>query len=243
MEKLKFFLASIVLLSILGGCSIVKLNKFEGEEQGVETAKKLLRDKYEIQFEVSKNDPIKYEKYPLKDSLVATFYPIDKKEQKTSVWITSKGELKDDYAQYYFKEEAENELEKILKIENFNQNFSVVLEGQRTEENISSDIGVDEYLKRTNSFYEVDYFFENGLSDEIYAQQIKSILDRLYAETKKFELKVNVDNVLIFMYQYKTFFTGNESSEMKQLTLEDIKTKITEQREENEYLKEIMSSE
>lgn len=210
-----------MLIVTLGGCSMTK--KFTNEEEAKQYVLEELNKKYNVEFVYDeKQDQSSYGKYPIKDAFTGVFYPKTEPEKTTSVWTSSKGELKDDYAQYYFKDEAEQKVKNTLKEFSIIKSCNVELEAGNTSETLYDSLTLEEYIQQTNSSYRIELSFPEKLTDEEYATEIQKIVEQLNEQISNYNLKVTVSQKTLF------FITVNPN--IKELTKESILEEFASQR-------------
>jgi vacuolar-type H+-ATPase subunit I/STV1 len=213
MEKLKkiIFISSLIL--ILGGCSMTK--KFGNEEEAKKYVTEELEEKYGEEFAYnSELDKFSYDEYPTKDTFTGIFHPKSDSNKEVTVWVDSLGELKDDYAKYYFNEEAEKEISQKLDSFPFIKSEKVIFEARRTSEKVDKSITLDQYIKDTNATYRIELEFFDGETDEVYAENIKKIYQSLAEKIANYNLQIDVNG--------KAIFFDTVTAEMKEVKLEDI---------------------
>lgn len=233
MEKLKnfFFISSLLLL--LGGCSSLD-NKFQDKETAKQYITSKLENKYHEEFVYKKSETEYFKKYPTKRIYMGTFSPKENTSRVVEVWASNSGEIKDNYASYFYQDTIDQRTKDLLKDKHFITSSVIEFVGGKTTKNFTDSTEFEEYFQETESFYEVEIELRKNLSDEEYASEIESILHSLYEPLNHFYLKVKQDNKLIFMYE----FNKEKKSLSKTEILEDLKN----QKEEREYMEEVFSS-
>lgn len=209
-------------------------NKFHDKEGGEIFAEQKLKEKYNQNFIVDKEAKEKYTSYPLKNVYTGVFTLEGDKSKKVSIWVSSKGELKDNYAQYLFNQTGENEVAKLIEASIEHVEVEVHLVGSQTEKKYTSKDTIKKYLEETPSYYDLKIELLKVENEEDSTQQIEQLLSVLYSHVDRFDIQVFSQNTSLFFYQY--------TPEKKKLSKEEISKKMLEEQEENEYQKEMFSN-
>lgn len=228
MEKLKKYILSILLLILLSGCVNVK-NSLDSKKTAQDLVIEQLNNKYQETFiKTTPDDNESLTEYPSKVVYIGTFQPIDNEEEKITVWISSRDEMKDNYGQYFVSEEAEKQIKELIPQDNMINQININFEGEGTSEKLNPNITLDEYSKEFHVFYNVGLVFSVGATDEEYAIKIEKILNVLYNHLNEFNFTIKVEDRYLFTTTYKK---NNEK-----LTKTRILDEIDNQRSTNEVL-------
>lgn len=189
--------------------------KFKNAENAQKFVESELSKKYGETFiyepKESKN---KFKKYPMKSVFVGIFHLKEEPEKQILVWADSFGEMKDDYAQYYFKDEAEQQVKDLLKNQSMVQSMDITFEAGETSEKLDGSIPLQDYIEKTNSSYRIELSFPEGLTDNEYAEEIKKIYEILGTKLTNYNFQVDVNG--------KTIYFETITSEMKEIEIADI---------------------
>lgn len=201
-----------LLATILGGCNVsdimsgIKEMEYNNGpfQNNLESARgyllEQLQEKYEMEFFVVGNE--KLENYgPLAGATYSCqVAPIDAPEQVTNALVsqTKFKNVRDNYAIYYFKEDAEapvlalcNEKEYVLK-------QSIALEMPETDKLWSAEDELDQFLSQSGAYVRLTLHFEDNLDSNTYAEQILDFLHSIDTLNCNLFLQVKANETHIF---------------------------------------------
>lgn len=107
--------------------------------------------------------------------------PVDAPEQITSALVsqTMYQNVRDDYAVYFFKEEAEAPVLALCESKEYVLDQRVSLEMPETEQTWSAEDGVEKFLTESGAYVKVVLRLQDGLGTEAYAEWIYDFLHSL----------------------------------------------------------------
>ncbi|MFK4568353.1 hypothetical protein [Enterococcus sp. UD-01] len=232
MEKIKFsYIVVFILLIITTGCG--QMTKvFDSKEDVRELVIGNLEKKYEKSFEYVPDKKEKLEKYPTKKIYTGYFMPKNNPKEVFFVWISTRDKMKDDYAQYYVKSEAEKNVREWIDKPTITLE-SLTFAPKGTTERIDSSITLEEYIEKFNPTYEIDAVIKHGLTEDEMISVIQSTMEVLYDKLNNFNIGIKITGEKRYYY---TAAFDSEMNNKKSNNLEMIKKAIKEQKEMNELL-------
>ncbi|MDE7244650.1 MAG: hypothetical protein K2O18_11855 [Oscillospiraceae bacterium] len=98
--------------------------------------------------------------------------------------------VRDDYAVYFFKEEAEAQAIRLCTETEYVQEFEISLRMPETEKVWSASDGVNDFLQTSGAYLDIEIRLEEGRSDGEYADLILDFLEKAYALNADVQLSV-----------------------------------------------------
>jgi len=207
-------------------------SKFNSKNEARDFALEQLENKYDEPFSYKNNVKEVYETYPTKKIYKTSLFANDN-NLKTNVWVSSNGELKDNFAQHYFEPSLVKPIKDIFsEMDNFVLK-KVTLSSSLTEKKFTAKDSATEYFDTTNSEFSISIENNTTVDNSTLSDYIHQLLDKLYP-FKKFRLKIYQNDTLQFFYDYNV--------EKKELSLKRIEAMLTEQNTDNSYLNEVFNS-
>lgn len=126
--------------------------------------------------------------------------PVDAPEQITSALVsqTMYQNVRDDYAVYFFKEEAEAPVLALCESKEYVLDQRVSLEMPETEQTWSAEDGVEKFLTESGAYVKVVLRLQDGLGTEAYAEWIYDFLRSLDQLECNLLLQAKADKTYIF---------------------------------------------
>ncbi len=126
--------------------------------------------------------------------------PVDAPEQITSALVsqTVYQNVRDDYAVYFFKEEAEAPVLALCESKEYVLDQRVSLEMPETEQTWSTEDGVEKFLTESGAYVKVVLRLQDGLGAEAYAEWIYDFLHSLDQLECDLLLQAKADKTYIF---------------------------------------------
>ncbi len=126
--------------------------------------------------------------------------PVDAPEQITSALVsqTMYQNVRDDYAVYFFKEEAEAPVLALCESKEYVLDQRVSLEMPETEQTWSAEDGVEKFLTESGAYVKVVLRLQDGLGTEAYAEWIYDFLRSLDQLECDLLLQAKADKTYIF---------------------------------------------
>lgn len=215
------FLASVLLL---GGCQMKK--KFDNQEEAKKYLLSALKEKYEMDFEVIGNELYKNYGPIYGDAYSCMIAPSDDMSKEANARVTQTGTLSDDWAVYFFAEEAELKAEEICEKKEYILDYEVSLEAPATTHKWEKEDELDTYLLKSGAYDEITLYFEKGKSDEEYMDFISDFLNELYQLDINTIVKAKVGEEEILWLKVKTLgknVTKPYTEEQIRENIEDIR--------------------
>ncbi len=126
--------------------------------------------------------------------------PVDAPEQITSALVsqTVYQNVRDDYAVYFFKEEAEAPVLALCESKEYVLDQRVSLEMPETEQTWSTEDGVEKFLTESGAYVKVVLRLQDGLGAEAYAEWIYDFLHSLDQLECDLLLQAKADKTYVF---------------------------------------------
>lgn len=219
MVKLKAFKTLMLVLLILGGCSMnPKTNElFSSKEKLDKFALSEMKKKYNQDFAITKdNDYV--EKSKIYGCIMKSK---DNKFKDIYVTISPAGQLMDTLPNVYFKERAEKISTDLLKTKKYIKKYTVTFASSYSTKKWQPTDDLESFLKDVKGRNELEIYFEDGLSYEQYANQVEDLLKSLMKLPINNELNVFIrDKISI----YWTALTDKSTLPSHKRILEKIKS-------------------
>lgn len=150
--------------------------------------------------------------------------PVDAPEQITSALVsqTMYQNVRDDYAVYFFKEEAEAPVLALCGSKEYVLDQRISLEMPETERTWSAGDGVEEFLSESGAYVKVVLRLQDGVDAEAYAEWICDFLHSVDQLDCNLLLQAKADKTYIF-HKELTILEGFDAS---QYTVEALKEEI-----------------
>lgn len=222
--KTKIIITIGVLALALGGCGMN--HKYTNQEEAKSYLLSRMDKKYDETFSVVGNED--YENYGLiyGDCYSCDLAPKGEPDKVGSARITQDGNLIDNWAVNYFKDEAGKKVNALLSGDS-NDNItikSVSLQAPSTSDTWRAEDGMEKYLKESGAYMEIIAASNPGLSNDEYAELIYEFLKPMYSINMNMEVSVKVGRTYIF---FETINTLGENR-TPEFTLEQIKQEVKE---------------
>ena len=127
--------------------------------------------------------------------------PVDAPEQITSALVsqTMYQNVRDDYAVYFFKEEAEAPALKLCAETEYVQSCEISLRMPQTARTWNADDNISNFLQTSGAYLDMRVYFNAGKNDEEYANQILDFLEKVYGLNANVTLSIlEAENDYIF---------------------------------------------
>lgn len=231
MGKIKYKMI-VVMISlnfiVLGGCGMGTFSSFDNEKEAQEYLLEQLTIKYGEDFEIIQQDEDNYEEYPTKNAYSAQLISKENPDYQFNGWTVSSGELEDNYAALFFSSQAELLAENVCEKKDYIIDYEITLEAPITSQKWNKDSDFQKYISESGAYNRIDITLEEGLSNEMYADQIFDLLNDLYECGAGFELRADnkkaPNSQLIFMFNY-----GYDDKKIEKPDKERIIEKIEDQ--------------
>ena len=108
--------------------------------------------------------------------------PADAPEQAAKAFVsqTMYQNVRDDYAVYFFKEEAEAQAIQLCAGTEYVQSYEIALRMPQTAKTWSVGDDIDDFLQTSGAYLNMKVYFDAGKSDEEYADLILDFLEKAY---------------------------------------------------------------
>lgn len=182
----------------------------EGEYQGgpfendLESARAYLLDqlheKYGIEFAVVGNERLKNYGPFSGASYSCEAAPIDHPERLTKAIVsqTVYQDVQDNYAIYYFKEEAEKPAYDLCASKSYVLDQRISLEAPGTAKRWTGEEGLETYLSESGAYVRILLRFEDGLEVRAYAEQLLDFLNSVQKLNCNILLQAKANKTYIF---------------------------------------------
>lgn len=185
----KRLLCAAAALLLLCGCSLEALREMDRPggpfENNLDSARGYLlgqlRDKYGVEFSVVGEESL--ENYgPLAGATyTCDAAPVDDPERVTTALVsqTKYRKVRDDYARYFFREEAEAPARERLEGIDFVRFCAVELRLPQTSKTWNPEDDLRIFLETSGAYLDIKVYLEEGKTDEEYAGQILDLLENV----------------------------------------------------------------
>lgn len=159
-----------------------------------------LREKYGREFTVSGRENLENYGPFAGASYFCEAAPVDAPEQVTSALVsqTMYQNVRDDYAVYFFKEEAETPVLDLCESKEYVLDQRVSLEMPETERIWSAEDGVEKFLSESGAYVKVVLRLQDGMDAEAYAEWICDFLHSVDQLECNLLLQAKADKTYIF---------------------------------------------
>ena len=127
--------------------------------------------------------------------------PVDAPEQVTKAFVsqTIYQNVRDSYAVYFFKEEAEAPALKLCAETEYVQSCEISLRMPQTARTWNADDNISNFLQTSGDYLDMRVYFNAGKNDEEYANQILDFLEKVYGLNANVTLSIlEAENDYIF---------------------------------------------
>ena len=189
-------LTLIMAVMVLCGCGMKQ--NFKNQEEARNYVLSYMNEKYGQVFIIT--DEEDYDNYgPIYgDTYTCEVAPKDNPEKAAKVFARQSGSPEDNWAVYYFKENAEEEVKQALSDNKKLQITGISLEAPVTSETWNESDDIEEYMSESGAYVKVVAECEDGLTDYEYAVLIADFLEPIYQLDVNAEISVKVDRTYIF---------------------------------------------
>ena len=183
-----------------------------------------LREKYGKEFTVAGRENLENYGPFAGASYFCEAAPVDAPEQITSALVsqTMYQNVRDDYAVYFFKEEAEAPLLALCESKEYVLDQRISLEMPETERTWSAGDGVGKFLAESGAYVKVVLRLQDGLGAEAYAEWIYDFLHSVDQLGCNLLLQAKADKTYIFHRELPIL----EGFDASQYTVEALKEEI-----------------
>ena len=151
-----------------------------------------LQEKYGIEFTIVGDED--FENYgPFAGATyTCDVAPVDAPEQVTTALVsqTMYQDVRDGYAVYFFKEEAEAQALQLCEETEYVQSYEIALQMPQTARAWNADDDIDDFLQTSDAYLNMKVYFDARKSDEEYADLILDFLEKVYALNANVKLSI-----------------------------------------------------
>lgn len=183
-----------------------------------------MQEKYGMEFIVAGDeDLVNYGPFA-GASYTCDVAPKDAPEQVTTALVsqTMYQDVRDSYAVYYFKDEAEAPVLEFCKTKDYVLDQRVSLEMPGTARTWEADDGLEKFLAESGAYVKLVLRFEDGLGTETYAEQILDFINSVDWLNCNLLIQAKANKMYIFHLEANLLDGFDASS----YTLEDIEKKV-----------------
>lgn len=159
-----------------------------------------LQEKYGIAFYVVGNEDLENYGPIAGATYTCDVAPADAPEQVTTALVsqTAYKDVRDGYAVYFFKEEAEEPVSALCESKEYVIDHRVSLEMPETSYRWTADDGLKNFLSQSGAYVRVTLYFEDDLNTETYAEQILDFLQSMEQLNCNLIVQPRANNTYIF---------------------------------------------
>lgn len=185
-----------------------------------------MQEKYGIEFTVvGDEDLVNYGPFA-GASYTCKVAPVDAPEQVTTAFVsqTKYQDVRDDYAVYFFKEEAETPVLEFCGTKEYILDQRVALEMPGTSQTWTADDGLKKFLSQSGAYVRLTLRLEDNLDTETYAEQIMDFLNSADQLNCNLFFEVRANKTYIFFSELQILDDFDASS----YSLERLEKRIEE---------------
>ena len=151
-----------------------------------------MQEKYGIEFTVVGDEDLENYGPIAGATYTCDVAPINAPEQVTTALVsqTMYQDVRDGYAVYFFKEEAEAQALQLCEETEYVQSYEIALQMPQTARTWNADDDIDDFLQTSDAYLNMKVYFDAGKSDEEYADLILDFLEKVYALNANVKLSV-----------------------------------------------------
>ena len=160
-----------------------------------------LQEKYGIEFTVVGDEDLTNYGAFAGATYTCDVAPIDAPEQVTTALVsqTTYQDVRDGFAVYFFKEEAEAQALQLCTEIEYVQSYTISLRMPQTARAWSPDDDINDFLQTSDAYLDMKVYFDEGKTDEEYADLILDFLKKVYKLNANIKLSIfEADNDYIF---------------------------------------------
>ena len=235
--KVKFefcAMALSLLLLLLTGCGMIDdLQNAEHHggpfENNLESARAYLltqlQEKYGIEFAVVGREDLENYGPIAGATYTCDVAPINAPEQVTTALVsqTMYQDVRDNYAVYFFKEEAEAQALQLCAETEYVQSHVILLKMPQTAKAWSADDDINDFLRTSDAYLDMKVYFDEGKTDEEYADLILDFLKKVYKLNANIKLSIfEAENDYIFWEMFNVLSETPPQLPTKEEIIEDM---------------------
>ena len=151
-----------------------------------------MQEKYGIEFTVVGDEDLENYGPIAGATYTCDVAPVDAPEQVTTALVsqTMYQDIRDGYAVYFFKEEAEAQALQLCEETEYVQSYEIALQMPQTARTWNADDDIDDFLQTSDAYLNMKVYFDAGKSDEEYADLILDFLEKVYALNANVKLSI-----------------------------------------------------
>ena len=160
-----------------------------------------MQEKYGIEFTVIGDEDLENYGPFAGATYTCKVAPVNAPEQVTTALVsqTQYQDVRDSYAVYFFKEEAEAQAIQLCTETGYVQSYEISLQMPQTVKTWSADDDIDDFLQTSDAFLNIKVNFGAGKSDEEYADLILDFLEEVLDLNANVKLSIlEAENEYIF---------------------------------------------
>ena len=160
-----------------------------------------LQEKYGIEFTIAGDKDLENYGPFAGATYTCDVAPIDAPEQVTTALVsqTMYQDVRDGFAVYFFKEEAETKAIQLCTETEYVQSYEIALQMPQTAKTWSAEDDIGDFLQTSDAYLNMKVYFGAGKSDEEYANLILDFLEKAYRLNANVTLSIlEAENDYIF---------------------------------------------
>lgn len=165
-------------------------------ENNLESARAYLleqmQEKYGMEFAVAGDEDLVNYGLFAGATYTCDVAPVGAPEQVTTALVSQSQyrDVRDGYAVFFFKEEAEAPAIRLCTETEYVQSYEITLQMPQTEKTWSVDDEITDFLQTSDAYLDMKVFLGAGKSDEEYADLILDFLEKIYGLNANVKLSV-----------------------------------------------------
>ena len=151
-----------------------------------------LQEKYGIEFTVVGDEDLENYGPFAGATYTCDVAPIDALEQVTTALVsqTMYQDVRDSYAVYFFKDEAKAQALQLCTEIEYVQSYTISLRMPQTARAWSPDDDINDFLQTSDAYLDMKVYFDEGKTDEEYANLILDFLKKVYKLNANIKLSI-----------------------------------------------------
>ncbi|MDD3361694.1 MAG: hypothetical protein PHW34_08485 [Hespellia sp.] len=170
--------------------------KFTDQESGKAELLDLLKEKYNCEFVMVKNE--KYNKYGLIHSYSCIVAPKDNINQEFKAIVTSDGKMKDDFSMWLFQNDLITMGDSLVANVETIETYTVIPEMGVSENKWDAQCPLNQFIQESNAYLILEIQLKSEIREDEYADKINLILQKLYYQDIALEVRIDSNEGSIF---------------------------------------------
>ncbi|SHJ67681.1 hypothetical protein [Hespellia stercorisuis] len=169
---------------------------FTDQESGKMELLELLKEKYNCEFVMVKNE--KYNKQGLINSYSCIAAPKENVNQEFNAVVTSNGQLKDDFSLWLFWNDLIKKGELLIENGDDIETYKVIPEMGVSEKKWDLQCSLNQFIQESNAYLILEIQLKDTIMESEYVNTIETILQKMYNQDISLEVRIDSSDGNIF---------------------------------------------